>query len=88
MCPALEFRVFVAGLALQSLIFMDRFAAKDGSISFVILLLASFYCMFIPSPSLGREQRRTTLIDLDPVSNLNIDSNKEILIIRVRLLLK
>ena len=50
MCTALGLRVFVAGLALQFSFFMDRVAAKDGSNPFAFYFLASFYCVFTPSP--------------------------------------
>ena len=53
MCTALEFRVFVAGSALQFLIFMDRIATKDVSNSFVILLLVTFLLHVHSLPSLG-----------------------------------
>ena len=46
MSTALEFRLFVAGSALEFSIFTDRIVAKDGLDSLVVFLLAPFIVLF------------------------------------------
>ena len=51
MGTALEFGVFMVGLALQVLIFMDRVAVKDGSSLLQFYLWLHFCCLFTSFPS-------------------------------------
>ena len=84
MCTALEFKVFIAGLALQFSIFMDIVSVKDGSDSFVVLHLTSFL-LYVHSPLPGWQTAKNIIHRSHHRGNLYMDMKKDIL---VKLLLK
>ena len=74
MCSTLEFRRFVARLALQFLIFMVKLLHKLVQMLLWSNIWLHFCCLFTP-PSFGSEQREKEG-DIYTVSNLGIDRNK------------